>query len=225
MLESDMYLPVKGYLEELGYSVKAEVKNIDILATKEEEILVVEMKKQISMKLLYQGCDRQRMFDYVYLAIIDPGYKKRRTKAFKEKLHILHRLRLGLMVVDVTKNKVEVLLDPKEYVFKKNNKKRALLLKEYSDRKSSSNIGGVNKLKIMTVYREQVIEIGETLVNGPLPTKEIKEITNNQKTTKILYDNYYKWFERVDRGIYRLSELGFREITNQDWKKKHLKSL
>jgi len=214
MLESDMYLPIKEYLEELGYSVKAEVKNIDILAKKDDSILVVEMKKQISLKHLYQGCDRQRMFENVYLAIIDPGYKKRRTKAFKEKLHILHRLRLGLIVVDVLKNRTEVLLDPKEYVYKRNNKKRRLLLEEYSNRKSSLNTGGVTNKKIMTVYREQVIEIGKALIKAPLSIKEIREITSNPKTSRILNDNYYKWFDRVERGIYRLTEFGQNEIKN-----------
>jgi hypothetical protein len=212
MLESDMFYPIKEYLENLGFSVKAEVKNIDILAKKDDDIIVVEMKKQLTLKLIYQGCDRQRMFDYVYIAILDPGLQKRRTKTFKEKLHILHRLRLGLIVVDVLKNKTEVLLDPKEYVYKRSNKKRKLLLEEYSNRKTSINVGGVSKTKIMTAYKEEVIKIGKALINGPLQTKEVKKCTGIQKATNILYDNYYKWFKRVSRGVYQLSELGIIEI-------------
>mgnify|MGYP001136652966 CR=1 FL=1 len=91
MLESDMFLPIKAFLENLGYSVKAEIRNCDIIGKKENVVIVVEMKKQLTFKLLYQGCDRQRMFDNVYLAVFDPGYKRRRTKVFREKLHILHR--------------------------------------------------------------------------------------------------------------------------------------
>ncbi|MBI9009022.1 MAG: hypothetical protein JEZ05_03240 [Tenericutes bacterium] len=212
MLESDMYLPIKEYLERLDYTVKAEVRNLDVLGKKDDLMIVVEMKKQLSLKLLYQGCDRQRMFDNVYLAIFDPGYKKRRMKAFKEKLHILHRLRLGLMVVDVLNNKVEVLLDPKEYVYKKNNKKKNLLLDEFANRKTSLNKGGVSKIKIMTAYKEQVIEIAKTLVYGPLTTKEIRKLTQNPRATQILYINYYKWFRRVERGKYELTELGHKEI-------------
>lgn len=215
MLESDMYLPIKTYLEELGYSVKGEVKNVDIVAVKNDAVIAVEMKKQLSLKLLYQGCDRQRMFESVYVAILDPGYKKKRTKAFKEKLHILKRLRLGLIIVNVHTNRVEVEIDPVDYIFRRNIKKRKLLLDEFSKRKNTSNVGGVNKRKIMTAYREAVIEIGKTLLDGPLQTKEIKTITMNPKTTQILYKNYYKWFERVDRGIYKLSDLGLKEIKKE----------
>ena len=73
MQEKDMYLPIKYYLENLGYSVKAEVKNVDIIATKDDSVIVIEMKTAITLKLLYQGCDRQRMFENVYLAIPNPG--------------------------------------------------------------------------------------------------------------------------------------------------------
>ncbi len=212
MLEKQMFKPIKEYLLRLGYTVKGEVKNIDILATKNEKTIVIEMKKQFSIKLLYQGCDRQRMFDNVYIAILNPGYKKTRTKEFMQKVHLAHRLRLGLILVDVNQNKVEVRLDPKEYKFKRNYKKQKLLLDEFNQRKSSINIGGSNKSKIMTKYRENVIKIAKTLVEGALSTKIIKEKTEIQEATKILYNNYYHWFERVERGTYKLTEKGKKEL-------------
>ncbi|XMB72070.1 DUF2161 family putative PD-(D/E)XK-type phosphodiesterase [Mycoplasmatota bacterium WC30] len=212
MLEKDMFKPIKEYLNGLGYDVKAEVLNVDIMAKKDDIVLIVEMKKSLSMKLLYQGCNRQRLYDNVYLAIFNPGYKIIRSKNFREKLHLLHRLRLGLIVVDVEKNKVEVLLDPKEYAFRQNSKKKKLLMKEFDERKTSVNIGGSTGVKIITVYREQAIEIAMTLKSGPLSTKEIIELTNNKKATHILYKNFYHWFEKIDRGIYKLTELGFEEL-------------
>lgn len=208
-----MYLPIKHFLENLGYSVKAEVKNVDIVAVKDDTVIVIEMKTNISLKLLYQGCDRQRMFENVYLAIPYPGYKTVRSKAFREKMHILHRLRLGLILVDVAKDKVEILMDPKEYVRRTNKRKQKLLIDEFNHRFTSTNIGGTNKQKIMTSYKEQAIKIAKTLLNGPMSTKEIKAITNIPKTTNILYDNYYSWFFRESRGIYSLTEKGFKEIT------------
>ncbi len=212
MLEKDMFNPIKEYLNELGYDVKAEVLNVDIVAKKDDTVLIVEMKKNLSMKLLYQGCNRQRLYDNVYLAIFNPGYKTIRSKAFREKIHLLHRLRLGLIVVDVEKNKVDVLLDPKEYAFRQNNKKKKMLLKEFTERKTAVNIGGSTRKKIVTVYREQAIDIAITLKDGPLATKEITQLTKNKKATHILYKNYYQWFERVDRGIYKLTELGIKEL-------------
>jgi hypothetical protein len=213
MQEREMYLPIKHYLENLGYSVKAEVKNVDIVAVKDDTVIVIEMKTTITLKLLYQGCDRQRMFDNVYLAIPNPGYKVIKSKAFKEKTYILHRLRLGLMLVDVTKDKVEVVLDPKEYVRRTNNRKLKLLMDEFNHRSTSINIGGVNKQKIMTSYKEQAIEIAKVLIDSPLSTKEIRAITNIAKVTNILYDNYYHWFMHVSRGVYGLTEKGRKEIS------------
>jgi hypothetical protein len=213
MQERDLYLPIKHYLENLGYSVKAEVKNVDIVAVKDEKVIVIEMKTAITLKLLYQGCDRQRMFDNVYLAVPNPGYKVVRSKAFKEKTHILHRLRLGLILVDTIKNKVEVLLDPQEYVRKTNKRKQKLLMDEFTLRSTSINIGGVNKQKIMTSYKEQAIEIAKALIVSPLSTKEIRTITNIPKVTNILYDNYYHWFSHISRGVYGLTEKGRKEIS------------
>lgn len=212
MLESDMFLPIKEHLENLGYSVKAEVHNLDVMAVKDDVVIVVEMKKQLTLKHLYQGCDRQRMFDNVYLAIFDPGAKTTRSKSFKERKHILHRLGLGLMLVNMDNYQVTVIQDPKDYHFRRNKRKQKLLLSEYNSRKTSVNVGGSNKKKIMTAYREQAIEIAETLINGPLTTKEIREITNNKKATNILYKNYYKWFERIDTGVYKLSDRGRVEL-------------
>ncbi len=141
MLEKDMYKSIKEYLNQLGYDVKAEVLNVDIMAKKDNVILIVEMKKSLSMKLLYQGCDRQRLYDNVYLAIFNPGYRTIRSKGFREKMHLLHRLRLGLIVVDIERDKVEVLLKPKEYAFRQNSKKKKLLMKEFDERKTAVNIG------------------------------------------------------------------------------------
>ncbi len=212
MLEKDMFLPIKRFLTELGYDVKAEVKNVDIVAMKGEQVLIVEMKKSLSLKLLYQGCNRQKMYEDVYLAILNPGHKTIRTKSFKEKLHILRRLSLGLILVDVDKDKVKIIQDPKPYHFRKNYKKKKLLLDEFNARIQSNNTGGVTREKIMTAYKERVIEIAKSLIDGPLNTKAIKEKTLNKRATKVLYDNYYGWFERTERGVYRLSEKGKVEL-------------
>lgn len=214
MKEQDLYQPIKHYLESLGYTVRAEVRNLDIMASKSDTVIVIEMKTSITLKLLYQGCDRQRMFDNVYLAIPHPGYKVVRTKSFQEKKHILHRLRLGLLLVDIKKNKVDVVMDPKEYVRKTNKRKQKLLLDEFNTRSTSINIGGVNRKKIMTAYKEQAIEIAGILMDGPKTTREIRAITKIKKTTNILYDNYYQWFERISHGIYGLTAKGMEEIAN-----------
>ena len=51
MKESDLYLPLKQFLEAQGYEVKGEVKDCDVLAVHkdnpDEEPLIVEFKMSI----------------------------------------------------------------------------------------------------------------------------------------------------------------------------------
>lgn len=217
MYESDMYLPVKSFLEELGYEVKAEVLDVDVMAVKDDEIVIVEMKKTISMKLLYQGCNRQRLYDNVYLAIPYDS-KMIRSKQYKEKLHLLRRLRLGLLLV--RKSSVDVVLDPIEYTFRSNKKKYTKLIEEFKSRKTSLNIGGQTGKKVITAYREQAIIIARCLEKGLVTTKEIKVETEIEKTTNILYDNHYGWFKHISRGVYDLTSKGREEL--KEYKKLNL---
>ena len=43
--ESDLYGPVRDYLEGLGYEVKGEVRDCDINALRDGELIVVELKR------------------------------------------------------------------------------------------------------------------------------------------------------------------------------------
>ena len=43
--EKDLYGPVRDYLENLGYQVKGEVKDCDIAALRDGELIVVELKR------------------------------------------------------------------------------------------------------------------------------------------------------------------------------------
>ena len=75
--ESDLYQPIKDYLDSLGYDTKGEVKDCDITAIKDGELIVVELKKGFTIELLYQAIERQKIADSVYVAIPLPkrGYK------------------------------------------------------------------------------------------------------------------------------------------------------
>ncbi|UUZ80776.1 hypothetical protein LJK88_39165 [Paenibacillus sp. P26] len=60
--ETELYAPVKAYLEELGYSVRGEVNHCDLVAIRgEEPPVIVELKKSFSIPLLLQAIDRSRM--------------------------------------------------------------------------------------------------------------------------------------------------------------------
>ena len=70
LLERDLYGPVRDYLQSLGYEVKGEVKNCDVTALRDGELIVVELKRGFTLELIYQAVDRQRIADGVYVAEI-----------------------------------------------------------------------------------------------------------------------------------------------------------
>lgn len=212
MLEKDMYEGIKKYLNSQGYDVKAEVLNTDITAIRDDEVIVIEMKKTLNTRLIYQGCDRQRICDYVYLAIIEPTKKIQRSSQFKEKVYIIRRLQLGLLFVNLEDDKIVPFLDPKTYTFRQNKIKKRKLLKEFEQRITSFNVGGVTKTKIITAYRERAIRIAYYLSEQPMKLKDLKAITQEDKCSSILQKNFYGWFERVERGIYVLTPLGKEEL-------------
>jgi len=208
MKETDLYPLLKTYLEELGFTVQAEVNNVDVVAIKEDVLLIVEMKTQLNLKLIYQGCQRQKISDIVYLAV--PTLNNKKT--LKERLHVLRRLNLGLLEVNLEKGTVEALIDPTEFVFRRSKRNKQKLLKEMSKRVTNINIGGTNN-KLVTSYRESAIKIAYYLQDGEKTTKELRELSGVLKATSFLQKNYYNWFERVHRGVYGLSDQGKMELT------------
>lgn len=216
ILEKDLYPPVKEYLESLGYDVKAEVKDCDITATKDDELIIVELKTGFTLELIYQGLRRQRIADSVYVAAPFPkkGYM---APKYKDMVALCKQLELGLIWVAFTskgKPQIDVAVHPKEFApLRRNNKKRLAVLTEHNGRTGSVNTGGVTRRKIITVYKEDSLRIVKILVETPhLKTSEIRELSNCEKTSTILNRNFYKWFERHgDSGknyTYTVTETG-----------------
>ena len=208
MKETDLYPLLKKYFENQGFLVQAEVNSIDIVAIKDDLVIIVEMKTQLNLKLIYQGCQRQKIGDNVYLAV--PRINNKKT--FKERLHILRRLNLGLLIVDMENENVEAIIDPIDFVFRKSKKKKQKLLAEMNQRVTNVNVGGTSKSKLVTAYRENVIKIAYCLKDGEKTTKEIKDITGIKNATSYWQKNYYNWFYRVSRGVYALKEQGIKEL-------------
>lgn len=208
MKETELYPLLKSYFEKSGFRVQAEVNNVDIVAVKEDLMIIVEMKTQLNLKLIYQGCQRQKVSDNVYLAV--PKINNKKT--LKERLHVLRRLNLGLLEVDLEKETVEALIDPVEFVFRRSKRKKQQLLKEMDRRITNINVGGTTKKKLVTAYRESAIKIAYYLLDGEKTTKELRELTGIHKTASFLQKNYYNWFVRVSRGVYELTDQGKNEL-------------
>ena len=215
MKESDLFEPVKNYLEAGGYKVRAEVKNCDITATKGDELIIVELKLSANLQLFIQATNRQYITDSVYVAI--PRPTQRSKKHWKGILHILRRLELGLIFVDVDNpvNPVEIVFHPIEFQRRKFKHRKRAIIKEAENRSQNLNVGGSNKTKIITAYKENAIQIAVFLrVIGNTSAKILREYDSGKKTLSILYSNFYGWFQRVDRGIYGITQKGEKELNN-----------
>lgn len=212
MLEKDLFIPLKNYLEGNGYKVKAEVIDVDIMALKNDLVLIVEMKTSLSIKLLFQGSNRQKLTDFVYIAIPKPSDKILKSKSFKEKVYLVKRLHLGLLLVDVAEDQVIAYLDPSIFYPSRNIKTKEKLLKEFNERITAYNEGGVTKTKIVTAYRERAVLIAHYLSSNSLSVKELRALTNDENCQSILQKNYYNWFNRVKRGYYELNDFGIKEL-------------
>ena len=96
--ETDLYEPVKRYLEHQGYTVNAEVAGCDVTARKDDELVLIELKTSFSTALLVQAIKRQRVSDTVYVAIpVRQGRKwPHNIKGIRL---LLRRLELGLILV------------------------------------------------------------------------------------------------------------------------------
>jgi len=209
--EKDLYLPLKEHLEHQGYHVRAEVADCDVVAKKDDEIVLIELKTSFSVKLLAQAVDRQTISESVYVAIpFFPG-KKRRGE-YRGMCRILKKLSLGLILVHFlkTKTRIEIVFHPAHHKRRKNTKKIKDIIREFNGRLTSHNSGGTtSKEKKMTLYRQEAIRIAVLLDKQKESSpKALMELGAADNTGSILYHNYYGWFEHVKRGVYRLHPHG-----------------
>ncbi|WP_204499565.1 DUF2161 domain-containing phosphodiesterase [Aquibacillus albus] len=213
--EADLYQPIQKYFVRKGYEVYGEVKDCDIAVVKDDILILVELKLNLSVDLLIQATKRQKLSDHVYIAVPKPKNYKPRSRKWRDICHLVNRLELGLILVSFSGNRkrVEIAIEPTPFhrpiSMGKSKYLRQAILKEIHGRSADYNIGGSSRKKIMTAYRENCIQIACYLDQaGELSPKELKQMGTGNKTQSILSKNYYGWFVRVKRGVYALSEKG-----------------
>ncbi len=197
MPETELYPPVKRFLEAQGYAVKSEIGSCDVMALRGDDApVIVELKSTLNLKLVLQGVDRQSLTDAVYLAVAQP-----KRGVDRDLLKLLRRLGLGLLVID--RSHVEPHLDPAPYQPRKNAKRRSLLLKEFHRRVGDPNSGGMTRRPVMTAYRQDALRCLKYLEsNGASRIRDIAAATHVLRASTILRSDVYGWFKKVDRGIY-----------------------
>jgi len=204
--ETALYLPVKRFLENRGFSVKGEICGCDLVALRGEEpplVVVGELKLAFNLELVLQGVDRTVACDDIWLAVRTAGRRGRERDPRARKLCRL--LGFGLIGVS-TAGRVEVLLEPGPWRPRRDNRRRSKLVGEHRRRLGDPVMGGTSKSPIMTAYRQQALACAASLSEGPRRTSELRAMVPD--ASKILLRNVYGWFFRVERGVYGLTEAG-----------------
>lgn len=206
-METTLYLPVKNFLEGLGFTVKGEIGGCDLVALKGDDpplVVIGELKLTFNLELLLQGVDRAGACDEVWLAAkLSIRGKGRESDARYRNL--CRRLGFGLLGI-TDAGGVEILVPPATVAPRRNPKKRSRLVSEHNRRKGDPVLGGSTRAPIMTAYRQQALACAAALVEGP---RKVRELTPDYPDAqKILHRNVYGWFDRAERGSYLLTEAG-----------------
>jgi hypothetical protein len=206
-LESSLYLPVKRFLEKLGFEVKGEVCGCDLVALADGEsmaLVICELKLTFNLELVLQAADRSSICDELWLAVsASPRGRGREHDPRARKLCRL--LGVGLLSVS-TRGKVEVLVEPVPWRPRRDTKRRSRIVDEHRRRQGDPALGGSTRQPIMTAYRQQALACAAALSRAPARPRDLK--VELPDAPKILLRNVYGWFVRIDRGLYALTDPG-----------------
>lgn len=210
MTEKDLYPPVRNLFEKRGYTVNAEVKDCDMTAVRDDEFIIVELKRNLSVTLLGQGLKRQKTGADVFIAVPKP--KQYSLKKFRSVFSVIKKLELGLIFVSLRGEHsfAEIVFEPKPFKFtRRDNQKRKEIMEEINGRTIETNTGGVTGTKIITAYTEKCIHIACMLdMYGEMSAAEIRKRGGADNAYNILKMNVYGWFEKTGRGIFKITEKG-----------------
>ncbi|MBP1850631.1 DUF2161 domain-containing phosphodiesterase [Rhizobium halophytocola] len=206
-METDLYPPVKRFLENLGFEVKGEVRSCDVVAISKDvtELVVIgELKRTFSLELLLQAVERTSACDEVWLAVA--ASKTGRGREGDKRVKKLLRL-LGFGLLSVAANgRVDVLVEPGPWKPRRDPKRRSRIVNEFHRRKGDPIAGGSTRIPQMTAYRQQALVVAEALAEGPQRPRDLKAAAPD--AARMLQANVYGWFERIERGVYGLTEAG-----------------
>ena len=206
-METALYLPVKRFLEKLGFTVKGEIGGCDLVALSGDEppiVVVGELKLSFNLELILQGVDRAAACDEVWLAarLSERGRGRESDARYR---NLCRRLGFGMLAV-TRSGEVELIVSPPATGPRRNLKKRSRLVAEHRRRQGDPALGGSTRAPIMTAYRQQALACASALSQGPRRVRDLKP--GLPDAGKILLHNVYGWFDRAERGIYLLTDAG-----------------
>lgn len=215
LAETDLAQPLCDWLVAQGYTVRSEVKDCDIAALRGDELLIIEIKKSLTLTLVVQAVQRQRMTDTVYVAIPRPRNKWKWWQESRGVFHLLRRLELGLILVSPANGgpPVDVIFGPRPLARRKRAPSRRAVLAEISERIADFNTAGSTRTKLVTAYRQTAIHIACCMLpRARMSPKELRALGTGPKTQSILRENVYGWFVHKDAGVYMLGSRGRAEL-------------
>ncbi|WP_170763759.1 DUF2161 domain-containing phosphodiesterase [Ruegeria lacuscaerulensis] len=206
--EQDLYPPIKALLERQGYTVKGEVGAADIVAVRAgDDPVIVELKLRFTLSLFHQAVTRLKVTDQVYIGVCKPKGRSAR-RAMKDNLALCRRLGLGLITVRAD-GAVEVQCDPGPYAPRKNKAKAARLLREFDRLEGDPNAGGATRHGIVTAYRQDALKCAAHLAEGGAAKgAQVAKATGVSGATRLMRENHYGWFAKVEKGVYSLTAAG-----------------
>jgi len=206
-LETALYLPVKRFLEQLGFTVKGEIGGCDLvgLSAGDPPVVVIgELKLAFNLELILQAVDRAPAGDEIWIAARMSIRGKGRESDARYR-NLCRRLGFGMLGV-TDRGQVEVLVKPPTAAPRREPKQRSRLVAEHQRRQGDPVLGGSTRAPIMTAYRQQALACASALADGPQRVRDLR--VRCPDAGKILLNNVYGWFERADRGIYGLTQAG-----------------
>ncbi|WP_407164751.1 DUF2161 domain-containing phosphodiesterase [Bradyrhizobium sp. ORS 111] len=206
-METALYLPVKRFLEKLGFTVKGEIGGCDLVALSGDDppvVVIGELKLAFNLELILQAVDRAGAADEVWIAAKISARGKGRESDARYR-NLCRRLGFGMLGV-TSSGDVEVLVKPPSAAPRRDPKKRSRLIAEHQKRRGDPVMGGSTRAPIMTAYRQQALACASALAEGPRRVRDLR--TDIPDAGKILLHNVYGWFDRAERGIYVLTDAG-----------------
>ncbi len=206
-METSLYKPVKKFLESLGFDVKGEIGGCDVVALRDgapSALIICELKLSFNLELVLQGVDRTAACDEVWLAV-RASLRGRGREADPRVKKLCRLCGFGLLSV-FSSGRVEVLVEPVKWTPRHDAKRKSLLADEHRRRRGDPTAGGSTRAPIMTAYRQQALVCAAAMAGAPRRPRDLKPSAPD--APKILLHNVYGWFERVERGLYGLTDAG-----------------
>jgi hypothetical protein len=213
-METLLYQPIKAFIEAAGYEVKGEVGGCDLVGLNPSDppvVVVCELKLSFNLELILQAVDRAAVADEVWVAARISATGRGREADVRYR-NLCRRLGIGMLGVS-DRGDVSIIVSATSPMPRTDPKRRSRLVREHRKRRGDPTLGGSTRTPIMTAYRQQAMLCAEALCAGPLRPRDIKAQTQAPDAGKILLNNVYGWFERVEPGVYQLTDLGRSAVT------------